>query len=73
MIIEPAISDSILLNKGDIFLICSDGLTDMLTYGDIITVLSHKKSVKSQCKALVDKANTNGGVDNITVIICKVV
>lgn len=73
MIIEPAISDSILLHKGDMFLICSDGLTDMLTYTDIINIFSRKLSVKAQCKALVDKANANGGVDNITVITCKVV
>lgn len=73
MIIEPSISDSVLLNKGDMFLICSDGLTDMLNYAEITNVLSQRSSVKARCKALVDKANSNGGVDNITVVICEVV
>lgn len=72
MILEPYVSDNVVLSDNDIFLICSDGLTDMLTYKEIETILSEKKSLKKKAKKLVDKANDNGGDDNITVILTEV-
>lgn len=73
MLIEPTISECVSLHKGDIFLLCSDGLTDMLNFAEIVEILSRKNSVKAQCKALVDTANAHGGTDNTTVILCKVI
>lgn len=73
MIIEPAISECVSMHKGDIFLLCSDGLTDMLSYAEIVKILSQKSTVKAQCRALVDSANAHGGKDNTTVILCKVI
>ena len=72
MIIEPEISDCVLLNKGDIFLLCSDGLTDMLECNEIENIISARASVRSKCKKLVYQANRNGGVDNVTVVLCEV-
>jgi len=54
--------------KNDLFLLCSDGLTDMLKTDEIEKLLNKPKdALKKIAKRLVDKANTKGGIDNITV------
>lgn len=53
---------------GDVFLICSDGLTTMLDDGKIAHVLGRATSLQSAVRALVDEANRAGGRDNITVV-----
>ena len=53
--------------KDDILLMCSDGLTNMLRDNEIYKNLLDNPN--EPAKALVDKANENGGADNITVII----
>lgn len=72
MILEPYITDNVIIDKKDIFLICSDGLTDMLNYKEIELLLGEKISVKKKCKRLVEKANANGGEDNITIILAEI-
>lgn len=57
--------------KDDIYLICSDGLTDMVPQEEIAEILMKGQSDKAVCK-LLDKALNNGGRDNITIIVCKV-
>jgi len=57
------------INKTDSILICSDGLTDMLTDEEIFNIVMKKDTVQDRAKALVSTANENGGIDNITVII----
>ncbi|PWJ53900.1 serine/threonine protein phosphatase PrpC [Dyadobacter jejuensis] len=54
---------------GDMLLLCSDGLTDLVTKKEISLVLSHELSVKAKAQALVDAANQAGGHDNITVVL----
>jgi serine/threonine protein phosphatase PrpC len=54
--------------SGDVFLICSDGLTTMLDDEHIARLLSRATSMQSAVRALVDEANRAGGRDNITVI-----
>jgi len=56
---------------GDLLLLCSDGLTDMISSGTIRSVLTTKKSLASKAKALVDAANDAGGNDNITAVLVK--
>jgi PPM family protein phosphatase len=56
---------------GDLLLLCSDGLTDMISSGAIMQVLTSKKSLTSKAKALVDAANDAGGNDNITAVLVK--
>jgi len=53
---------------GDVFLICSDGLTTMLGDEQIGRLLSRATSMQSAVRALVDEANRAGGRDNITVV-----
>jgi protein phosphatase len=56
---------------GDVFLICSDGLTTMLDDEKIAHVLSRATSLQSAVRALVDEANRAGGRDNITVVLFR--
>lgn len=55
----------------DTYLICSDGLTDMVEKKDIKQVLSDAK-IEECAKELCSIAIENGGLDNVTVIVCKV-
>ena len=58
---------------GDIFLLCSDGLTTMLDDEHIELLLTRATSMPNAVRALVDEANRAGGRDNISVIAFKVV
>ena len=53
---------------GDVFLICSDGLTTMIGDDDIGRVLTERSSLDDAAKELVQLANKAGGEDNITVV-----
>ncbi len=58
------------LKKGDLLLICSDGLTDMLTDAEIEAILANKDACLDTLTAnLIDAANANGGRDNISVVL----
>ena len=54
---------------GDLFLMCSDGLSDMLDDDGIAQVLLGHDSLESGTRALIDGANDAGGKDNISVIL----
>lgn len=56
------------LEKGDVILICSDGLTSMLSDSEIKDVVEKHKDPEEICKELVNFANEKGGYDNITVV-----
>jgi protein phosphatase len=59
--------------SGDIYLLCSDGLSDMLQPEEICEILTRRQiSLETACDDLVQKANGNGGLDNISVILIKV-
>ena len=60
------------LKRGDIFLICSDGLTDMVSNLDICMILRQHISVKQCVAHLIAQALRNGGRDNTTVIVIKI-
>ncbi len=55
--------------KDDVILMCSDGLTNMIEEDEIYNII--KQDYKSAPQRLVDKANENGGYDNITAIVIK--
>lgn len=57
---------------GDVFLICSDGLTTMLDDETIGRILARATSLEAAVRALVDEANRAGGRDNITVVAFRV-
>ncbi|HEY0679305.1 MAG TPA: protein phosphatase 2C domain-containing protein [Chitinophagaceae bacterium] len=56
---------------GDLMMLCSDGLTDMVTAADITSMLTSDSTLKEKAKALVDAANNAGGKDNVTVVLVK--
>lgn len=60
------------LQDGDVFLICSDGLTTMLDDEQIAAILGRATSLQSAVRTLVDEANRAGGRDNITVVAFRV-
>ena len=60
------------LREGDVYLLCSDGLTDMVDDVDIATVLTGDGSLDQRASTLIDWANRNGGRDNVTVLLVEV-
>lgn len=56
---------------GDMLLLCSDGLTDMVNRQDITTILIKDNSLEEKARQLIDAANKNGGKDNITAVLVK--
>ena len=59
------------LEKNDLVLLCSDGLTNMVDDKEIGQILLDQTSLESQVITLINTANRNGGRDNITVIIIR--
>lgn len=56
---------------GDMLLLCSDGLTDLVDKASIKDIVSTGDSLKTKCTQLIDAANHNGGKDNITVVLVE--
>ncbi len=71
LILEPYIT-KIKYKRGDYYLICSDGLTDMLTNFEISEIILTCGSVENCTNKLIQKTLDKGGKDNITVILCKI-
>ena len=69
--LEPSISRQE-IKIGDRFLLCSDGITDMLSDGEIADILSRDIPVAKSVEILVDRALKKGGRDNITVVLCEI-
>jgi protein phosphatase len=60
------------LTQGDLLLLCSDGLTDMLTDAEIMAILEQKNStLDTLADELVTAANAHGGKDNVSVVLVK--
>lgn len=57
------------IRSGDLFLLCTDGLTGVVADDRIVEILDTSESLDSRCAALVDEANAGGGPDNITVVV----
>jgi serine/threonine protein phosphatase PrpC len=57
--------------SGDIYLLCSDGLSGPVNDDKIAEVANANSDLKAACQKLIEMANENGGPDNITVVICK--
>jgi PPM family protein phosphatase len=65
---------SVRAEPGDLFMVCSDGLTSMVADEAILEIAElHRNDLKRTAKALVDAANRGGGEDNITVILFEIV
>lgn len=59
------------LSKGDIVLMCSDGLTNMLEDEEIRMILNGQRDIVEKAEELVKAANNNGGKDNIAVVLIE--
>lgn len=68
LVIKPTYTD-IKVCRGDIFVLCSDGLTDM---ADIVDISGLLKKAKYPARALVEAAMRNGSTDNTTAITVKI-
>ncbi len=60
------------IHPGDILLLCTDGLTDLVWNDEIAETIRVKGNLKAAAQALVDLANERGGHDNTTVILLAV-
>ncbi len=61
------------LQPGDTILVCSDGLTDMITDDSALeTLKTHFQDLPAATSELIDKANKAGGRDNITVVLLQI-
>jgi protein phosphatase len=65
-------TDEQMLVVGDCVLLCSDGLTRMATDPEIASTLLTSSSAQEAADRLVDLANEGGGVDNVSVIVLRV-
>jgi len=60
------------IQAGDVYLLCSDGLSDMIDDSNMARVLHDNESLPAAGQALIDAANEAGGRDNIAVILVRV-
>ncbi len=62
------------LEPGDMYLMCTDGLTDMVADNEIRDVMvNNARRPEQLVRSLIDLANARGGKDNITCVVAKVV
>lgn len=59
------------LLRGDVILICSDGLSGQVKREEIAELATSEPDPQQLCEALIDLANTRGGPDNITSVVIK--
>ena len=57
---------------GDLYVLCSDGLSGMVTDTEIAEVVANERDLNKVCDRLIAKANANGGLDNVTVVAIRV-
>jgi PPM family protein phosphatase len=59
------------LRRGDLLMLCSDGLSGMVRYDEIKEILKGSNDPLELCKTLTDRANQAGGHDNVTVVVVE--
>jgi len=59
------------VEPGDIYLLCSDGLSDMVEDAGIVDLLKAEGTLEQKAGQLIDAANANGGRDNISVLLVQ--
>ena len=58
--------------RRDVYILCSDGLSDMVSTDQMIRILSENDAMDKIANRLVDSANEAGGKDNASVVICRI-
>jgi len=56
---------------GDVYLLCSDGLSGMIDDAGMQHILSEESDLDKACELMIQAANRNGGVDNITCVLAR--
>ena len=70
--LEVDIYPAVALHPGDLLLLCSDGLWDMVYPSErLVAMLSRGGDLLPMCRRLVDAANKAGGEDNVTVLLVR--
>ena len=73
--VSPGLAIDLIVDKprdDDVYLLCSDGLSKMVSDEDLCSVLLEHEDLESALYTLIEMANDRGGNDNVTVIIVKV-
>ena len=70
--LEVEVAENFQIERADRLLLCSDGLTTVLSDDEIATVLKNDLGLQSICEELIRQANQQGGPDNITVVLIDV-
>ena len=70
--INPEYNQTYPLNPGDFVLMCSDGLWEMLSDREILSIVMERENAEKTCKKLIQQANEAGGHDNITVVLVEI-
>lgn len=60
------------LEAGDVYLLCSDGLSNLVSDGDILKIVRKNKELNKACRGLIEAAKEAGGDDNISVVLIRV-
>lgn len=63
---------SVAVDVGDVFLLCSDGLHGLVDEDEIASIIAAEESLSAACERLVERANYNGGRDNITAVLIRI-
>jgi protein phosphatase len=74
--IQPHVDIDLIVDKprgDDIYLLCSDGLSKMVSDGEIRRILMDETDLEAAVYNLIEAANDNGGKDNVTVILVQVI
>lgn len=59
------------MEEGEKLLLCSDGLSNLLTKPELLYEVTHSNDLKDGCKRLIDAANQRGAPDNVTVVLME--
>ena len=59
------------VRRGDVLVLCSDGLSGQVRADEIARVVSGEKDLSAACNRLIELANESGGPDNITVVVAR--
>jgi len=70
--VDPSMG-KILFDKNDMFLMCTDGLTDYISNEDIKKKIELNSDCKNLCETLINEAKNNGSSDNITCVVIKII
>ena len=73
MRLSPCLKEGISVSNGDMFLLCSDGLTGILSEEKLYRRLEENRSLPEKGRVLIKDAQENGGGDDITLILCRVI